>query len=143
MMNRTGQRTSAYADPAAVGRRIFRGMCIVVAGSVLLSAPFAPWRVTTGLLIGGLLSLLNHHWLRTSVAAVFGKDLAAGVRPKLGVARYLLRYFVIGAGIAVAHTLNIASLVAMLVGMCSFVVPALMEGFVQTYFVIMHRGELK
>ena len=102
-------------EPAAMERRIFRGMCVTVALSVLLSAPLAPWRVTTGLLLGGLLSLFNHHWLRTSVAALFGAT-QAGARPKLRVARYILRYVVVAAIVYAAHRLDAVSLVATLAG---------------------------
>ena len=61
-----GAPGEAGEDPRAMERRIFRDMCVAVALAVAVSAPLAPWRVTTGLLLGGLLSLLNHHWLRTS-----------------------------------------------------------------------------
>jgi hypothetical protein len=45
-------------------------MCVAIALAVVAGAMFATWRVATGLLLGGLLSLFNHHWLRTSVAAI-------------------------------------------------------------------------
>ena len=121
-------------------RRIFRGMGIAIALAVVVSAFVAPWRVTTGLLLGGLLSLFSHHWLRTSVAAIFDST-AAGARPKFKVARYLLRYVVIAAVVAAAYKLDLVSLVATLVGMCSFVVAALVEGFMQLYTAIVHREE--
>ncbi len=126
--------------PEAMERRIFRGMVVTVALAVALSALLAPWRVTTGLLLGGLLSLLNHHWLRTSVGAVFGAT-AAGARPKLRVWRYVLRYVVIVAAVALAYRLDLVSLAATLAGMCSFVVAALVEGFTQLYFAVAHREE--
>ena len=127
-----------YEDGAAMERRLFRGMCVVVVIAVAASAPLAPWRVTTGLLLGGVLSLVNHHWLRTSIAAAFGNT--AG-RPRIRVARFLLRYFVAATLIAAAHLLGIASLTAALVGLCSFAVAALAESFMQTYFAIAHREE--
>src|SRR5687768_974620 len=77
-------------DPAAMERRIILGMYVTVALAVVVSAPLAPWRVTTGLLLGGVLSLINHHWLRMAVATVFSSSAAAGVRPKIRIARYIL-----------------------------------------------------
>ena len=130
----------AGEDPSAMERRISRGMCWAAALAVLASAPFAPWRVTTGLLLGGALALLNHHWLRTSVAAVFGAA-PAGARPKLRAARYVLRYVVIGVVVAVAYRLGAVSLAATLAGMCVFVAAALVEGFRQLYIAIVHREE--
>jgi hypothetical protein len=63
--------SDAGEDPRAVERRVFRDTCIAVVIAVAASAMLAPWRVTTGLLLGGLLSLFNMYWLRTSVSAVF------------------------------------------------------------------------
>ncbi|MCA1593668.1 MAG: ATP synthase subunit I [Acidobacteria bacterium] len=127
-------------DPSAMERRIFRGMCIAVVLSTLLSALLAPWRVTTGLLLGGVLSLFNHHWLRTSVAAMFGATLE-GARPKFRLARYVLRYVVVAALVFIAYQLDVVSLVAVLAGMCTFVVAALVEGFRQLYLAIINREE--
>jgi diacylglycerol kinase len=127
-------------DPRAMERRIFRGMCVAVALAVALSAALAPWRVTTGLLLGGLLSLLSHHWLRTSVEAVFGQT-APGARPAMRASRYVLRYVVIAAAVALASWLNLVSPAATLVGLCSFVPAALAEGFRQLYFAISRREE--
>ena len=127
-------------DPSAMERRIFRVMCWTVALAVLTSAPLAPWRVTTGLLLGGVLALFNHHWLRTSVAAVFAAA-PDGARPNVGAARYILRYFVITTAVVVAYQLNLVSLAATLAGLCVFVVGALVEGFRQLYNAIVHREE--
>jgi hypothetical protein len=121
-------------------RRIFRMMRVVVAVTVAASAIFAPWRVTTGLLLGGLLSLLNHHWLRVSVAAMFGRTLE-GARPKLRLARYVLRYLVVAAVVYAAVRADVVSLAATLVGLCSFVAAALIEGFTQLYRAVFHREE--
>lgn len=44
-------------DLAAIERRIFRLMCGVVALGVCLSLFLFPWRVTSGLLLGGISTL--------------------------------------------------------------------------------------
>ena len=128
----------AEEDPSAMERRIFRGMCVVVALAVLISATLAPWRVTTGLLLGGVLSLFSHHWLRTSVASIF-EAAPAGAKPRMKVWRYVLRYFVMAAAVVVAYGLDLVSLAATLLGMCSFVPASLFEGFRQLYFAITRR----
>lgn len=130
----------AGEDPRAMERRIFRDMCVAVALAVSAGAVLAPWRVTTGLLLGGLLALLSHHWLRTSIEAVFGRT-PPGARPRLRAARYVLRYFVVGGAVAAAHWLNLVSLAATLAGLCAFVPAALAEGFRQLYFAISRREE--
>jgi hypothetical protein len=133
----------ASADASAMAERLFRVMIWTVAVAVVVSAVWMPWRVTAGLFIGGALSLLNHHWMRTAIVAAFTLSAGTGARPKLKVVRFITRYFIVAAAVAFASWLDIASLTAMLVGLCSFVVAALAEGFMQTYFVIIHREETK
>ena len=139
-VNISGTGALAGSDPVAMEQRLIRTMYVAVALAVVVSAPLAPWRVTTGLLLGGLLSLFNHHWLRTSLAAIFS-TAEKGRRVKIGAVRYILRYVVIGAVVATAYELNLVSIVATLVGMCSFVVAAMIEAFMQIYFVIANREE--
>ncbi|MBA3440042.1 MAG: ATP synthase subunit I [Pyrinomonadaceae bacterium] len=127
----------AAEDTTLMERRIFRSMCLTVGLAVVLSALIAPWRVTTGLLLGGVLSIFNHHWLRTSVAAAFAPSTAGG-KPNIGALRFVLRYIVLAAVITLAYLSNIASLTAMLVGLCAFVVAALVEAFMQMYFIVIH-----
>lgn len=140
IVNNVGRSALNANDPVAMEQRLFRTMRAAVAISVMVSLPLAPWRVTTGLLLGGILSLFNHHWLRTSLAAVFGK-VESGRRVKINAARYVLRYFVIAAVVALAYALNLVSIVATLIGLCSFVVAALVEAFMQIYFAIVNREE--
>lgn len=127
-------------EPAAMERRIFRSMCVAVVVTVLASACFARWRVTTGLCLGGALSLFNHYWLRTAVVAAF-ETTTEGARPKFNAARYVLRYVISTLLVVIAYWLDVVSLAATLVGMCSFVAGALWEGLRQLYFAIMRREE--
>lgn len=139
--NKLAAEAPAGAQPGSVEQRIFRSMWLAVAFAVLASLPFAPWRVTTGLLLGGLLSLLNHHWLSSSTAAAF-KVVVHGAKPKLKIAQYILRYFIIAALVAVAYKLNIVSLAATIAGLCSFVVALFLEAFREFYFAVIHREEI-
>lgn len=132
------QRVFAWDDPTAMERRIFYGMVLTVSVAVLTSMLLWPWRVTTGLLLGGALSILNHHWLRTSIAAALGNG--SGV-PQIRLARFVFRYFVITSTIFAATLLDLVSLIATLAGLCSFVVAALFEAFIQLCFVIVRREE--
>jgi hypothetical protein len=133
----------ASTDASAMAERLFRVMIWTVGAAVIVSAVWMPWRVTTGLFIGGALSLLNHHWMRTAIMAAFALSADTGARPKLKIVRFITRYLIVAVALFVASWLDIASLTAMLVGLCSFVVAALAEGFMQTYFVIIHREETK
>src|SRR6267142_1518659 len=103
--------------------RLLRSMAVATAIAVIVCAVIAPWRVTSGLLLGGSLSLLNYHWLHSSVAEIFNIDLSVQ-RPRARSWRYLLRYFVVGLVVLAAYKFHLVSLPATLVGLCSFV-PAL------------------
>ena len=132
------QARSADADDEALERRLTCSMCVAVALAIAVSAAVAPWRVTTGLALGGALSLVNHRWLRSSIAAAFGGDLSAK-GPRLKVARYVLRYFVVGLTVFAAAQLDLISVPAALAGLSSFVAALFVEAGRQFYMAIAHR----
>lgn len=144
-MNEIADRESYDAfiadDEGALERRLFRSMCVAVVVAVLNSLLFWRWRVTTGLMLGGALSLFNHHWLRSSISAAFGVQKISGVRPRLKASRFVLRYLIVIGVIYLANTLNVISLPATIAGMCSFVVALFVEAFIQLYFAIAYREE--
>ena len=141
IVNSAGSSPFADLEGAALERRLLRGMCVSVMLAVAISLPLAPWRVTTGLLLGGVLSFFNHHWLRTSLAAVFGNAAEAGRRPRLSAARYVLRYFIVGLVIASAYALDLVSIGATIAGLCSFAAAIMIEAMTQLYFAIRYREE--
>ncbi|HEX8138352.1 MAG TPA: ATP synthase subunit I [Pyrinomonadaceae bacterium] len=136
-----GSGRPAVDEGAALERRLLRGMFVSVAVAVLVSLPLAPWRVTAGLLLGGVLSFFNHHWLRSSLASVFGAAAQHGSRPRLKAARYVLRYFIIAAVIAAAYLFDLVSVAACIAGLCSFAASIMIEALTQLYFAIRYREE--
>jgi len=120
--------------------RVFVSMVVVSALAVTISAFIAPWRVTTGLLVGGLLALFSHRWLKNSAAAAIQLSTAGG-RPQLRLVQFVLRYAVIAAVIFSLYTLDLISLPALLAGMSSFVVALLVEAVREFYFAITKREE--
>ncbi len=137
---RPGGPGDAGEEPRAAERRIFRGTLVAALFAVALSAFLAPWRVTTGLALGGALALFNQYWLRTSVEAVF-EGASESRPPRMGAARYVLRYVVVAAVVYAAAASELASLAATLAGMCAVVAGLLAEGFRQLYFAIVRREE--
>jgi hypothetical protein len=127
-------------DGGAVELRIFRAMIGTIAVAVIVSTILAPWRVTGGLMLGGGLSVLNYHWLRTSVAAIFAGDLETR-RPRVRASRYLIRYFVVGFVAFLAYRLKLVSLPATFAGLCSFVPAMFVEAGRQFYLAITRREE--
>ena len=137
--------SGAFTDEDGRGleRRLWRAMFVSVALAVAVSLPLAPWRVTAGLLLGGLLSFFNHHWLRTSLAAVFnGAGHSRRVKgSRLVAARYVLRYLVVALVVAAAYVFNLVSIGATIAGLCSFAAAIMLEALTQLYFAIVYREE--
>lgn len=128
------------ADDGALNRRIFRSMSWAIGVAVIISLPFFSWRVTAGLLLGGLLSLLNHYWLNSSTTAAFSV-IAHGAKPRLSLVHYLMRYAVLFLAVFVAYQVDVISLGATIAGLSSFVVALFVEAGREFYFAIIHREE--
>lgn len=126
--------------PDDVESRIYRAMIVAVAVAVIVSAIVAPWRVTTGLLLGGVLSLLNHRWLSGSVAALLDMQ-KPGVTARLKLWKHGLRYLVIAVAVFAGYQLNLISLAATIAGLCAFVPALFAEAGRQFYFAIIRREE--
>jgi len=131
----------ANSSDNALNLRIFRTMAIATGLSVAVSALFGPWRFTTGLLVGGLLALFNHRWLKNSAAAAIQLSTAGGA-PRLRLAQFLLRYLVMATVVFATVTLDLVSLPAVLAGLGTFVVAMLVEAFREFYFAIIEREEI-
>jgi ATP synthase I chain len=136
--NSEGGSTLTTADEA-LETRLLRVMTLAVAAAAVASLWLAPWRVTTGLVLGGSLSLLNYHWMRTSIAALIHAR-ASGENASANGSRYILRYFVIAGTVVAAYALNIVSLPATIAGLCSFVIALFAEAFRQFFFTVHREG---
>ena len=132
--------TGELTRPDDVEARIIRAMVAAIAVAVAVSAIVAPWRVTSGLLLGGVLSLLNFRWLHGSVAALLDMQ-TPGVKPRMKLWKHGLRYFVIAVAVFAAYQLNLISLAATIAGLCSFVPALFVEAGRQFYFAIIRREE--
>lgn len=140
-LNSAGRGVPGGREGEGLERRLLRGMIASVAVAVLISLVVAPWRVTTGLVLGGVLAFFNHRWLRASLGSVFSGAAESGSRPRLGAARYVLRYFIIAMVVASAYMLDLVSMAATLAGLCAFAAAIMIEAFTQLYFAIRYREE--
>jgi hypothetical protein len=136
----TGTEVRVRDVASGLETRLLRSMIatVVIAGGVCEFV--APWRITLGVILGGALAILNYRWLHTSVAAIFNINLASE-RPRAGVSRYVLRYFVVGVLVFAAAYLQIVSLPATLAGLSAFVPALFFEALREFFFAIIHREE--
>jgi ATP synthase I subunit len=125
----------------ALDVRVLRTMLIASSLAVVISMFIAPWRVTVGILVGGILALFSHRWLKNSASAAIRLSIGAGEN-RLGLTQFLLRYFVIALVICFVVVLGVANLTAVLAGLSSFVVALMVEAGREFYFAITHREEM-
>lgn len=122
-------------------KRVFCTMAVTTALAVSICAFITPWRVSLGLLVGGVLALFSHSWLKNSAAAAIRLSSDGGTS-QFRLAQFLLRYIVIAAVVFTAHTLDLISLPAVLVGLSSFVAAIFVEAIREFYFAITQREEI-
>jgi hypothetical protein len=132
--------TGELTRPDDVEARIFRAMIVAVAVAVIVSAIVGPWRVTSGLLLGGVLSLLNYRWLHGSVAALLDME-KPGAKPRMKLWKHGVRYLVIAVAVFAGYQLDLISLAATIAGLCSFVPALFVEAGRQFYFAFIRREE--
>jgi len=141
--NLTGDEVTSR-DASALEARMLRTMVVTIIAAVAIAMPIAPWRIPTGLLLGGALSILNYRWLHSSATAIINLNIGlpgGSPAPRAHSIRYVLRYAIVAAAVFAAYQLNIVSLAATIIGLCSFVPALMLEAFRQFYFIIIHREE--
>jgi hypothetical protein len=137
--NSVGGEEFAGEANGALELRVLRVMIASVVVAAIAASFLAPWRVTTGLMLGGVLSLLNYHWLQSSIAAIF--NVSGDERPHVRISSYVFRYFVVAGAAIAAYELRLVSLPAVFAGLSSFVPALFIEASRQFYFSIIRRGE--
>ena len=88
---------------------------IVLGMFLVLSLPFMPARFCFGLLLGGLISIVNFHWLDRDLRSVFHL-LAEGSKSSIFF-KYFIRFIVTAVVLYFIISENIADVVGLLVGL--------------------------
>ena len=134
-----GGRDDSFADPAAVERRVWRNIFIVIAISVLSAAVFADLKFVFGLVIGGMLALLNYRWLHSSLrAALAGGEKKA---PPGTTMKFVVRWLVIAAVVYAASLTGYVDPAAMLIGLFAPALAIMIEAAYVAYRTITQHGE--
>lgn len=121
--------------------RILWIMAIVLVVAVVGSSIFAEWRVTAGLILGGILSFVNYYWLKFALKSVFA-NAAEGEKPRFLIGKYFLRYFAVGAVIFLVSLTKFISVVALVCGLLAFAAAVVIESFILIFIHISKREEL-
>lgn len=109
-------------------RRIKRNALVFLALAALGSLWFRSLAVTLGVLVGGACAVVNFRWIEAGLDAAMGGPMASRKRV-LAVAKFVLRYILLGLIIYAIVANRIADLKALLAGLFIFVVSIMWEAF--------------
>jgi len=128
MSEETGHKTSEKADTGSIvlDRIVWLlvGLMVIgaVTGAVLKSGIFG-----VGILVGGVLSIVNYIWLRSSVRVLLS-GVDEGARPRFLAVRYLSRYLTFGAVLVVIYLTEAFPMISVLIGLAGFAFAIVIEG---------------
>jgi ATP synthase I chain len=99
--------------------RITRLMPVLALAGTAAAARYFGWRIALGFALGCAIAYLNFHWLKRVVTALADKATQSGApaSSKGVVARFLLRYLLMGLGGYAIFTVSPASLYGLLAGL--------------------------
>jgi len=126
-------------------RRILVIKTVLLVLAVTASLFLAGWRVTAGLVIGGLLGFVNFYWLKASLGRMLGQAAATGAPEPTGLwlLRYNLRFFALIVVIMAVHLSGVVSLPALLGGLLSLAAAIVVEGFIQLFLAVFRREDIQ
>lgn len=122
-----------------------RIIILMAASSVLgaiLSFVFISVNYGFGVLVGGILSLINFYWLKKSLKVIFDKIVDDGEKPRFMGASYFLRYIVFGFILAIIYLTHIVPIIAVLLGLASFAFALTIEGFIRIFSSFFNNKEI-
>lgn len=121
--------------------RIRRFMVVIAFIAVVAATPLFGWRTAAGVLLGCIVAWLNFVWLKQAIGVLADKVTASG-RPKSSastVAKFLLRYALVGVGAYVIFLSSRESLYGFLGGLFLAVAAILCEAAYEA-FVSLRQG---
>lgn len=103
---------------------ILIGLTVIgtIAGASLKSGNFG-----AGVLVGGVLSVVNYIWLKSSVRVLLAR-VEDGVRPQFLAVRYFARYLTFGAVLVAIYLTEAFPMIAVLLGLAGFAFAIVAEG---------------
>ncbi len=113
-------------------QRILWLMALITLAGSATGVFFASWTFGIGVFLGGLLALLNYYWLKYALSQVF--DIAAaGEKPRIFGAQYVIRYLVFGLVIAVVYLTKILPIASVILGLSGFAFAVVVEGILRIF----------
>ena len=122
-------------------RRIFAVMAVLIVVSAVLSFVFISANFGFGVLIGGILSLVNYYWLKQSIKRIFDKAVV-GEQPRFLATKYFFRYLVFGVVLAIVYLTKTVPVESVLLGLASFAFAIIIEAFIRLFSSLSKKREI-
>lgn len=123
-------------------QRILWLMAAVVIFGSLATLIFVSKLFGLGFLIGGILAFINYYWLKSSLKKMFVETAEGEHRPHYSAARYISRYFTLGAILAIVFLTHTVPVESVVFGLSSFAFAILIEAFIRIFSLLFKREEI-
>ena len=134
--------TEQPAPPPISHRRILWTMGLVAVVAGLAGFIFVSRQFGLGVILGGILSFINYWWLKVSLKRLFDNAIAHGEKPRFLALRYFARYITLGGILTVVFLTETIPVVAVILGLSSFALAIVIEGFVRIFSTFFKSKEL-
>ncbi len=122
-------------------RRILWTMGAVAFLGSLAGFIFVSWEFGLGVILGGILSLINYYWLKISLKKIFDQA-AGGTKPRFLAVRYFARYLTLGVILLIIFLTKTVPIVAVILGLGSFALAIVVEGLIRLFSSVFNSKEL-
>lgn len=122
-------------EDTEIERRLQRNSYIVIGVAVIAGCFLSGWRMALGAMLGGALCMFNIRWLSGSVRAILSKAVMTrnGRVPPFTASKFILRYFIIAAAIAIALTTDYFNPLGVGFGFAAFAGGVMIEAAYQLF----------
>jgi len=122
-------------------RRILWTMGVVAFFASLAGFIFISWQFGFGVVLGGILSLINYYWLKISLKKIFDQAIS-GSKPRFLAVRYFARYLTLGVILLIIFLTKTVPIVAVILGLGSFALAIVVEGLIRLFSSVFNSKEL-
>ncbi len=122
-------------------RRILWTMGAVALFGSLAGFIFVSWQFGLGVILGGILSLINYYWLKISLKKIFDQAVS-GSKPRFLAVRYFARYLTLGVILLIVFLTKTVPIVAVILGLGSFALAIVVEGLIRLFSSFFNSKEL-
>ena len=134
--------TEQSAAPPMSHRRILWTLAVVAVAGSIASGVFVSWQFGFGVIFGGVLSFVNYYWLKISLKRIFDSAVESGEQQRFLALRYFSRYLTLGGILAIVFLTGTIPIIAVLLGLASFALAIMVEGFIRLFSTFFNSKEI-